>query len=79
MSEIRKMIGELIDKGVTAADIMQEVVSCVYDNMSCDDCLSEINISRIVTSDDAAHYLLAVLHDDTCPTLEGCECGDCPD
>lgn len=78
MSEIRKMIGDLLDGGASAHDIMHEVVSCVYDNMACPDCLSEINISRIM-SDDAAHYLLAVLHDESCPNLGDCSCGSCPD
>ena len=81
MSEIRTLVGVLLNKGANVEDILREVVSCVYETVSCPDCLSDVKISRIVTNVDVANYVVSVLHDETCPNPEvgAWTCGECPD
>lgn len=53
---------------------LPDMVEQVYTAVSCDDCLSEVNIVR---ESHPAIYILRVLHDETCPSLAGeCTCGD---
>lgn len=55
-------------------DDLPDAADQIYTALSCDDCLSEINIAR---GSFPPVYILRVLHDETCPSLAlGCSCDD---
>lgn len=59
-------------------DEIIEMITTVYDRLSCPDCHSEVSIGRTAKDLDIFFYQATVSHDKTCPALNEreCECDD---
>lgn len=78
MSELREFVRKMLDDGTKADQIMLEMITCVYDSLSCPDCQSEVGINRTTKDLDIFYYQATVSHDETCPALKDmtCQCDD---